>query len=186
MGAKIQKRWGKDEIETLRSLIDAGYDYYQIAESLHRSYNSVQNKSKRLGLCYSNKTELSEATQKRVHWRPKEDKYDPVDGRELRFWIERKCGTVSEAARKMGVLPGTLNNWIHGNYIPKYVTLLIEKLFDIPYDTIKPSEPEPEPETVEEVQPKDEVSDQEIEWDEFFEKLEEAVYRGTKRAFEEI
>lgn len=180
MGAKIQKTWSDNEIETLRSLVEAGYDYYQIAESLHRNYYSVYNKARRLGLA-----KYADA-QKRRHWRPKEDRYDLVDGHELRLRLEDECETVSEAARKMGVLPGTLNGWIHANYIPRYATLLIEKLFDIPYDTINPSEHEPEPETVEEAQPKDDIRDQELQWDLFFEKLEEAVYRGTKRAFEEI
>lgn len=192
MGAKIQKRWSSDEIETLRGLIDAGYDYHQIAESLHRSYNSVQNKSKRIGLCCSNKTELSEATQKRVHWRPTEDKYDLVDGHELRLRLGGACGTASEAARKMGVLPGTLNNWISANYIPKYVTLLLEKLFDIPYDAIKPKEPEVE---IEMAIPAEEAKENTVELtcaivddlsDRVLSQLEETIYRAVKRAFEEI
>lgn len=186
MGAKIQKTWSDNEIETLRSLVEAGYDYYQIAESLHRNYNSVSNKAKRLGL-----VKYTDA-QKRRHWRHKEDKYDLVDGHELRLRLEDECETVSEAARKMGVLPGTLNGWIHANYIPKYATLLIEKLFDIPYDTIKPKEPEVEIEmamSIEEAKENliestgaivDDLSDRVLS------QLEETIYRAVKRAFEEI
>ena len=129
-----------------------------------------------------------------VHWRPKEDKYDLVDGHELRLRLEHACGTVSEAARKMGVLPGTLNNWISANYIPKYITLLLEKLFDIPYDTIKPREPEPEIE-IEMAIPVEEAKENLIEStgaivddlsDRVLSQLEETIYRAVKRAFEEI
>lgn len=182
----INKRWTDEEKEQLANLYNAGYSQGQIAETLGRTPMAVMNAVQRY-VTYSKDDVVSTRTKKygKGHgWTPDPSRYYIIDGEKLKAAIRKKGIKLVAADRELSLAQGSISSWANGNYLPKHIMLLIDKVYDIKLEDILP---DPDPVEVKEEETNEFKADISVmDLNALSKIIEEAVYRGCKRAFEEV
>lgn len=186
------KRWSDEEVEKLKELYASGLSDDAVAEKLGRSENSVRKKYSRIYGVYPHRGGRKET----IHTKDGKDmdasKYTLIDTIKFESIIRKKGIKKTGISRDLGFSDSTVSNWAKSGYFPKSVILLLDSIYGIKFEDIKPEEKE---EPVQEAT-ENTTSPVDIEFafykacvkafDRFAPQMEEMIYRAVVRAEEDL
>lgn len=145
MGTSIP--WTTEDEQKALELYNTGLTYAQIGEQLGRTSNAIMNKVQRLNgikpkTPRTQKEPKAEISSEEL-WKPDSHRYYIINGAKLKSIFKERGYTLASAGREINLGDGAFSNWCRLNYIPKYVGVLLDKVFDISVKDIEVVENQP-------------------------------------------